>query len=542
MRFFMGIRHHLADGRLATNLVAFYGLVVVMVVGSLMLRRWLGRRAAVAAQSGPQWLQRLRIDLSQGARTVVFWLTIVFVAVTTLAGIGFHWAGRDVRHELRYWLGAHTASELTRLGFRAAALLAIFTVCRALVWLVRRGRPLLEKELARVLGQGANRDNLTRWCNILEHYGVAMVRLIALWGAGHVLRLGYFANHTIGSAVRITTVLVCARLLTLGFRTSLPAANNLGNQYLSVGKLRRYWERITHMFTFAERCFEAAVYVWATSRCVIALQYILVDLGVDKTDIVEEIGKHMVVCIGILFGTRVLIELLQVLLNEAFGMYEEEHLIDQKGRTLVPLLQSVCQYVLYFGAGLFMLQELGMNMAPVLAGAGIVGLAVGLGAQNLVTDVVSGFFILFEGQYLVGDYVQIGDASGVVESVGIRLTQVRDDQGKLYIIPNGQIKGVVNYSKDYVNAVVDLKLSAGNDLESVFQSMAEAGKRLRQARKEVLADTQIQGLIDLSTSDMTVRAVTRVRPGTHVAMQNEYRRLLKQVVDQKPIALQAKAA
>src|SRR5207245_8574877 len=117
--------------------------------------------------------------------------------------------------------------------------------------------------------------------------------------------------------------------------------------------------------------------------------------------------------------------LLQVVLNEAFGMYKEEMEIDQKGRTLVPLIHSMCQYVLYFGSGVVMLGVIGVDTRPILAGAGILGLAVGLGAQSLVTDVVSGFFILFENQYLVGDYVQIGDAVGTVEGVSIRMTQVR---------------------------------------------------------------------------------------------------------------------
>src|SRR5262249_36363405 len=155
----------------------------------------------------------------------------------------------------------------------------------------------------------------------------------------------------------------------------------------------------------------------------------------------------------IFFGTRVVIELLFVLINEAFGMYDEERSAEnQKGQTLVPLLQSVCQYALYFGSAVIMLGVLHIETGPILAGAGILGLAAGLGAQSLITDVVSGFFILFENQYLVGDYVKIGDSAGRVEAVGIRNTQVRDDQGRLHIIPNGQIKGVINYSKGYVNA------------------------------------------------------------------------------------------
>jgi small conductance mechanosensitive channel len=188
-----------------------------------------------------------------------------------------------------------------------------------------------------------------------------------------------------------------------------------------------------------------------------------------------------------------------------------------------------------------MLHVLEYPTGPILAGAGVLGLAVGLGAQSLVTDVVSGFFILFETQFLVGDYVQIGDAAGVVEEVSMRVTKIRDGKGKLHIIPNGQIKGVVSYSKGYVNAVVEVKVPSGSDLEGLFRSMKEAGRRLKTAHKEVLADTELHGLVDWSPSDMTLRAVTKVRPGTHGAMQSEYRRLLKQVFDEKQTPARAAA-
>ena len=133
----------------------------------------------------------------------------------------------------------------------------------------------------------------------------------------------------------------------------------------------------------------------------------------------------------------------------------------------------------------------------------------------------------------MGDYVQVGDAAGIVEEVSLRVTKIRDGKGKLHIIPNGQIKGVVSYSKGYVNAVVEVKMPSGSDLESLFRAMKEAGRRLRTAHREVLADTEIQGLVDWSPADMTIRAVTKVRPGTHGAMQSEYRRLLRQVFDEK---------
>jgi moderate conductance mechanosensitive channel len=392
---------------------------------------------------------------------------------------------------------------------------------------VRRLRPRIEQRVTKLVGRAGNEEAVRHWFVLLERFALAAVRLATLWGAGQALGLGELADKVVGFILRVITILAVARLLTLACRTLSRAAADLGDRHLGKGHLQRYWDRVQRLFPFGERCFEAAVYISAASLCVKQLHFI---------DTIARFGPRIVECIGIFFCTRVLIELLQVLLHEAFGLYNEGSAADQKGRTLVPLLHSVCQYVLYFGSVVVMLGTLGINTQPILAGAGILGLAVGLGAQSLVTDVVSGFFILFESQYLVGDYVSIGGESGTVEAVGIRVTQLRDGQGKLHIIPNGQIKGVVSYSKGYVNAVVDMKVPAGSDLEQVFRSMKEAGHILRQTRPEVLADTVIHGVVELGTSEMTVRAVTKVQPGTHGIIQNEYRRLLKQVFNQKQAA------
>jgi small conductance mechanosensitive channel len=370
-------------------------------------------------------------------------------------------------------------------------------------------------------------ETAERWFSLLERYAVALLCLGALWCALRIVHLAHFSDIVVGFLVRVITIVSVAKLLSLSCRTLSHTLSTWGDKQLGQGPFRHYWERVTRLFPFGERCFEAAVYVSAASMCIRELDFIAV---------IADYGSRIVECIGIFFGTRVLIELLTVLLNEAFGMNDEERPVDQKGQTLVPLLQSVGQYVLYFGSGVMILGVLGVPTSPILAGAGILGLAGGLGAQSLVTDVVSGFFILFENQYLVGDYVKINDAAGRIEAVSIRHTQVRDDQGRLHIIPNGQIKAVVNYSKGFVIAEVDIKVPADRNVNEIFQAMTEAGRRLRKIHREVLGDTVIKGLVDLSPSDMTIRAVTRVQPGTHQAMQAEYRRMLKEVFDEQKTA------
>jgi small conductance mechanosensitive channel len=367
-------------------------------------------------------------------------------------------------------------------------------------------------------------ETIRRWFYLLERFTLITVFLLGLWIAGHIVHLSKVVDTVVLFAIRLLAILMVSRLLTLACRTLSHTLATLGNRHLGAGKFKSYWERVTRLFPFGERCFEAAVYISAASLLIRELEFIAV---------IADLGPRLVQCIGIFFITRVIIELLSVLLNEGFGVHDEERPLDQKTQTLLPLLLSISQYALYFGSAVIMLGVVGIDTTPILAGAGIIGLAAGLGAQSLVTDVVSGFFILFENQYLVGDMVKIGEAEGRVEAVSIRHTQVRDEQGKLYIIPNGQIKSVINYSKGFINAVVDIKVPASHSLEQIARDLAEAGRRLRQARREVLGETIVQGLVELTPSDMTVRAVTRVQPGKHQLMQSEFRRMLKTVLDER---------
>jgi small conductance mechanosensitive channel len=518
------LRHTLADDRFTANVLVAHSLLVVIVIGSLILRRLLTQGGSQLARwTGLGWMEDIGQEAARRGRTLLLWLTVGVVLAIIGGSLVYHVCGRDIRRDLGAWYGRLTPEELLRAGWVLGALAALALATWSAIRTVRRFRPLLEGYAAAWLGRADNEEALRRWFRLLERFSTVAASLAAVWAAGHVVSLGKVADDVVGFVLRVLTVLAGARLLTLASRALSRTAADLGDRHLGTGPFGLYWERIKRLFPFGERCFEAAVYVSAASLCVRELHFIA---GM------ADFGPSLVRCIGIFFGTRVLIELLQVVLHQAFGLYDDRQPADQKGRTLVPLLHSVCQYVLYFGSGVLMLDQLGIDTRPLLAGAGILGLAVGLGAQSLVTDVVSGFFILFENQFLVGDLVKIGEACGTVEAVGIRLTQLRDEQGKLHLIPNGQIKGVITYSKGYVNAIVDVRVPSGSDLETVFGAMREAGRRLRRDCTDALTETEVQGLIEPGPSEMTLRAVTKVRPGTHLGMQNEYRRLLKQVFDE----------
>jgi small conductance mechanosensitive channel len=519
------VREFVTDPRFIENLITIYAVIVVLVIVSVILRRIVGRGGErLAHWTGLRWLEELGHEAGRGLKRILARLTYVLILVIVVAGGVYHFLGRHVRHDIKKWLGQITVEDWTEVGLRAAGVVGLLFGGWIAIRLVRALCQSLRPWVAGHLGKAETEDGVKRWFTLLQRFGTVAVLLGVAWGIGELTGLSQWTNAAIRFVLRLTTIAVVARLLTLAFRTLTRVLTHNGDRHLKEGKFKNYWERVKLLFPFAERCFEAAVYVEATALVVRAFDFIA---------FVADYGPRIVECIGIFFVTRVLIELSHVLLYEGFGLHRSNGSKNQKGRTLVPLLQSVCQYVLYFGSALVMLRTIGVDTTPILAGAGILGLAVGLGAQSLVTDVVSGFFILFEGQYLVGDFVKIGDATGIVEEVGIRVTQIRDAEGKVFLIPNGQIKGVVNYSKGYVNAVVDVKVSRGTSVEETFRAMAEAGRRLRQARSEVLADTVVEGIVDLGTSEMTIRAVTKVMPGAHESMQNEYRRMLKNVLDEK---------
>jgi small conductance mechanosensitive channel len=553
----MDITAWVTDDRLVINLIAIHAILGAIFLVSVVLRRVIMHGGSQLVRwTGLHWLDGVSKEAVRHVRSLLFWSTVALMVLAVISGSIYHVAGRDVREDVRTWYSQLTARDIVALAVALGELALVGVGMFFGLRLIRRGTPYLEHFALQHLPHRAHPDaapvgataaperdepqdsndrTVKHWFHLLERLAVCTLFFTAILLAGHIVHLSVPVDMVVGFAIRMLAIVMVARLLVLACRTIFRALTELGNRHLGQGKLTRYWEQVTRLFPFGEKCFEAAVYISAASLCVAELSFL-------KVLAETTLGPRIVLCIGIFFITRVVIELSSVLLNEAFGMYAEDRPADQMGKTLVPLLQSICQYGLYFACALKMMSVMGMETQTILAGAGILGLACGFGAQNLVTDVVSGFFILFENQYLVGDIVQVCDAQGRVEAVSIRHTQVRDEQGKLYIIPNGQIKSVINFSKGFVNAVVDVKTPTTTPLHQVMNDMAEAGRRLHKARREVLAETVVKGLVDLSPADMTIRAVTRVQPGTHLAMQNEYRRFLKEVFDErqsKPAALAA---
>jgi moderate conductance mechanosensitive channel len=179
----------------------------------------------------------------------------------------------------------------------------------------------------------------------------------------------------------------------------------------------------------------------------------------------DQIAAVAIEIIGIFFLSRLILAVFNLVMDRMFLVRRDHNDYQWQQRlTLVPLIKSVCKYIIFFTAVLLSLSAWGVNTTPVLAALGGAGIVVGLGAQPVINDLVSGLFILFENVYLVGDYVEIGTARGIVEGIDIRTTRVRGDPGgEIYVIRNGQINNVNSYSKGYVYAIVNVGVDYGED-------------------------------------------------------------------------------
>jgi moderate conductance mechanosensitive channel len=252
-------------------------------------------------------------------------------------------------------------------------------------------------------------------------------------------------------------------------------------------------------------------------------------------------GPRFIEAIGIFFLGRVVIELGSLEIGHRMLPREGLDEMDRRRReTMVPLVRSAFTYGAYFGTVVLILGSLGFNPMPFLAGAGILGLVVGFGAQSLINDVVSGFFILFENTYLVGDTVEVASAKGVVEAIEFRTTKIRDIDGRLHVVRNGDTKPLINYSKDYTLAVVAMEVTYDANLRDVFTALRQAGERLREENPDVLADAEIEGVTGFGPTTMTIRTSVRVKPGRHDAVAAQLRMLIKEAFDRQARGLSRK--
>ena len=209
-----------------------------------------------------------------------------------------------------------------------------------------------------------------------------------------------------------------------------------------------------------------------------------------------------------------------------------------RANTLIPLLQSVSKYVIYFISGVMVLRELGVDTTAIIASAGVVGLAIGFGAQSLVKDVLSGAFLLFEGVISVGDSVNVGEHSGTVEVIGLRNIHLRKYSGELRVIPYGEVASFGNFNKGYMRAIVKVGVAYEQDVEKGMKALEEIADKWAEENKDIVLEAPIvQGVLSLGSSEVTLRVSIKVKPMTHWGAERELKRRIKSTFDEKGIEI-----
>lgn len=206
----------------------------------------------------------------------------------------------------------------------------------------------------------------------------------------------------------------------------------------------------------------------------------------------------------------------------------------QRAQTVGSVLRNVASIVVWAVAILMIISELGFNIAPVIASAGIAGVALSFGAQSLVKDYLSGIFIVAEDQLGIGDYVDLGEAQGTVESVGLRTTQVRDANGTLWHVRNGEILRVGNFSQGWSRTNIDLPIPYDSDVEHISAILLKAAKKTLaqpQLKKHVYGEPEVLGVESVTGESLTIRVSVKTAPSEQWGIARVLRVALKKALD-----------
>ena len=243
--------------------------------------------------------------------------------------------------------------------------------------------------------------------------------------------------------------------------------------------------------------------------------------------------------IFIFIAAKLTIRFINIVIDKFFENRAKLKFVGEQRRfnTLKDIIKSIFRYIVYFVAFTPILETLGINISSLIAAAGIGGLAIGFGAQNLVKDVITGFFILFEDQFQVGDYVETGGKSGIVEEMAIRVTKIRDFNGDLHIIPNGSIDKVTNRSRGNMRALVEVSIAYEENLDRTLEVLGKLCTEIAEENDKIVEGPTVLGVTKLGESDVTISVMAKTIPMEQWAVERELRKRIKERLEDKGIEI-----
>ena len=415
--------------------------------------------------------------------------------------------------------GAH-AVLLKLVGLAVAALLVILVL--------QNRRPLADAMRSRegVVARLADIWHVPALLYIAIAYGA--------WMLQSSTDFTFLARATGATAVLVTGTFLVLRAVRLALERGLKLSD----------ELRRLYPRLEQ---------RANRYMGGLRRVVVGLIYIVATLllieiwfGDTLAWLASELGRaliaRLVTIVFILVAAATVWELVNATVERLLSDTQPgaPGTRSARMRTLLPLVRNVARVVLGIIVTLTVLSELGLDIAPLLAGAGIAGLAIGFGAQSLVKDVITGIFILLEDSITVGDVVNVGGHSGVVEGMTVRTVRLRDLSGNVHVVPFGEVQTVLNMTKDFAYALIEAGVAYKEDVDEVIGVLKEIGDEMCEDEEfgpMIMAPLEVMGLDSFGDSSVNIRVRMKTRPIKQWSVRREYHRRMKRVFDERGIEI-----
>lgn len=452
---------------------------------------------------------------------------LVFFSVIAVNGYQLY-LGQDLTRFTLDWLERIPSGFWSELLINTGKIFLLVIIAR---FLVRRIASKLTKWQAKAISYrklSLNDISVKRF-----FYRIGQAQQIVIWTLVLYATFSWlpfptgFASAT-WIALKVYLLITFGLLFVNAITVLVDSLDDLSKQYAESNNLLAFYQRLSPLMPLLRRSLEYIVYVAIAT---------LILTQVDFITGLAEYGPGIIQGIGLIFVARVAVEVVNLLIDKN---YLHEHMPDeqrQRNLTIFPIVKSVMASIVYFTALVLILQGIGFDPIPLLAGAGILGMVIGFGAQPLINDIVSGFFVIFEGSYRVGDVIQCGDAIGKVESISMRTTRLRSPDGQQYLLRNGSMGDIVNFSRDYTNAVVHVGVSADSNLAHVYETLEEVGRQIDAESDDVLAPTEIHGIDDFSGPELVIRTVTRVKPGCHNEVSGQLREMIVKEFERENIVI-----
>ncbi len=340
----------------------------------------------------------------------------------------------------------------------------------------------------------------------------------------------------VSSGLRIFIVLIITLVLVKAFRLLLDHAFSRLEKCQN-GKIKNHTETLKPLL------YKIFVVVLAAA----AVTLILENLGINVEGLLQtKIGSWLITSglriVLVLAVTYIIMKIIGLVLDHAFTRLEKRQDGEMKKRsdTLKSVVRSVINMALIAVAIIMVLDNLGLKVGPILTAAGVVGVAVGFGAQQLVRDIINGFFILLDDQIRVGDIVDIAGKSGLVENVNLRMTTLRDFAGNVHYVRNGEITVVTNMTKEWSRYVFEIGVAYRENVDEVMEVIRQIDEEMRSDaafQGDILEPIEILGLDRFADSAIIIKARIRTRPSRQWAVGREFNRRLKKRFDEKGIEI-----